>query len=210
MILDMCARFTAMRYRKIRYSVFIVVAVALCAGVSAIEEINKEEGSQNVEKAMFGAGCFWGVEAAFLDVKGVLNVTSGYSGGTLASPSYKDVSSGMTGHAEVVQIEYDPSQIPYGELLEIFWKIHDPTTPDRQGPDIGTQYRSVIFYYNEGQKRQAIASKKTMQNSGKYKNTIVTEIVPASPFYRAEEYHQRYLAKRGISTCHTQADDAEP
>jgi len=154
-----------------------------------------------MEKATFGAGCFWGVEAAFRKVKGVKSTIVGYMGGNLKNPTYEDVCTDETGHAEVVQVEYDPSTVSYDELLEIFWEIHDPTTMNRQGPDIGTQYRSVIFYHNEEQETKAIASKEKLQNSGKYKNEIVTEISPASTFYRAEEYHQQYFEKHGSQSC---------
>ncbi|MBI4489101.1 MAG: peptide-methionine (S)-S-oxide reductase MsrA [Deltaproteobacteria bacterium] len=151
------------------------------------------------EKATFGAGCFWGVEAAFRKVRGVLSTAVGYSGGTLINPAYEDVCTGQTGHAEVVQVDYDPSQVSYGELLEVFWQIHDPTTLNRQGPDIGTQYRSAIFYHSPEQKAQAEASREWLEKSGRAKRPIVTEIMPASEFHRAEEYHQQYFEKRGLS-----------
>ncbi len=154
-----------------------------------------------MEKATFGAGCFWGVEDAFRKLKGVKSTVVGYMGGTLKNPTYKDVCTDKTGHAEVVQLEYDPSIVTYDELLEVFWDIHDPTTLNRQGPDVGTQYRSVIFYHNEGQKVKAIVSKEKLQNSGRYKKEIVTEIGPALPFYRAEEYHQKYFEKHGTRSC---------
>jgi peptide-methionine (S)-S-oxide reductase len=150
-----------------------------------------------MEKALFGAGCFWGVEAAFRKVKGVLSVCVGYAGGTWKNPSYEEVCTGRTGHAEVAQIDYDPSQVSYDQLLDIFWNIHDPTTLNQQGPDVGTQYRSVIFYYNAAQEAQAFKSKKQLEDSRKYKKNIVTEIRPISEFYKAEEYHQQYLAKAG-------------
>ena len=156
---------------------------------------------QKVETATFGAGCFWGIEEAFRKVKGVIDTTVGYMGGTLKMPTYEDVCTDKTGHAEVVQLEYDPSQVSYDELLTVFWEIHDPTTLNYQGPDSGTQYRSVIFYHNEQQYATARASKENLQRSGKYNNTIVTEIVPATIFYRAEEYHQRYLKKDGQTGC---------
>lgn len=152
-----------------------------------------------MEKATFAAGCFWGVEEAFRKVKGVLNTIVGYMGGVMKNPSYEDVCTDTTGHTEVVQLEFDPRKITYEDLLTVFWNIHDPTTLNRQGPDIGTQYRSAIFYYNEKQK--AAAEKSKMQEQKKYKKNIVTEIVPAKEFYRAEEYHQRYLEKRGLRTC---------
>ncbi len=154
-----------------------------------------------MEKAMFGAGCFWGVEATFRQVKGVTSTAVGYSGGRLDNPSYEDVCTDKTGHAEVVQVEYDPAQVSYEQLLDVFWNNHDPTTPNRQGPDFGTQYRSVIFYQTPEQKAAAFASKEKLEESGKYRRPIVTQIVPASTFWRAEEYHQRYLEKRGLSSC---------
>ena len=156
------------------------------------------------EKAIFGAGCFWGVEAAFRAVKGVKEVISGYSGGHFKNPTYRDVCSDTTGHAEVVQVEYDPSEVSYDELLEVFWNSHNPTTSNRQGPDVGTQYRSAIFFLSPEQEATAKASKEKLERSGRWHQSIVTEISPASEFYPAEEYHQRYLEKRGIAGhCHT-------
>lgn len=154
------------------------------------------------ELATFGAGCFWGVEATFRNVKGVKDVTVGYLGGTLPNPTYKDVCTGTTGHAEVVQVVYDPAEVSYGKLLDVFWENHNPTTLNRQGPDVGTQYRSAVFYHSEEQKRIAEESKAQLTASGKFSRPIVTEITPASDFYRAEEYHQRYLEKRGLASCH--------
>jgi peptide-methionine (S)-S-oxide reductase len=154
-----------------------------------------------MQKATFAAGCFWGVEAAFRQIKGVRRTTVGYSGGTLENPGYRDVCSGRTGHAEAIEIEYDPMEVSYDELLQVFWENHDPTTLNRQGPDVGTQYRSVIFYHDEEQKLAATRSKEELASSGRYRNPIVTEIVPAAEFYRAEEYHQQYLEKRGLATC---------
>ena len=154
------------------------------------------------EKATFGAGCFWHVESAFRKVKGVLNTAAGYMGGALKNPTYEEVCTDKTGHAEVVQVEYDSSKVSYEGLLDVFWKIHDPTQLNRQGPDTGTQYKTAIFYHNEKQKISAIASKEKLEKSGKYNKLIVTEIVPASTFYRAEEYHQRYLEKRGLKVCY--------
>lgn len=148
-------------------------------------------------KATFGAGCFWGVEEAFRRVNGVLSTTVGYSGGSFKGPNYEDVCTGTTGHAEVVEVDYDPAKVSYDELLKVFWEIHDPTTMNRQGPDIGTQYRSIIFFHNSEQKAAAEASKEKLQRNGHYKNPIVTEITPASEFYKAEEYHQQYFEKRG-------------
>ena len=153
------------------------------------------------EKATFGAGCFWGVEAAFRQVKGVISTTVGYSGGTFKNPTYQDVCSGRTGHAEVVEVEYDPSQVPYEDLLSVFWENHDPTQLNRQGPDVGAQYRSAIFFHTPEQEAAAQASKEALQRSGRYKRPIVTEITPASEFWRAEDYHQRYLEKRGLAHC---------
>ena len=152
-----------------------------------------------MEKATFGAGCFWGVEAAFRRVKGVTATAVGYSGGHLPNATYKDVCSGKTGHAEVVQVEYDPSQVSYDDLLNVFWEEHDPTTLNRQGPDVGAQYRSAIFFHSPEQEAAAKASKERAQSG--FKNKIVTEITPATEFYRAEEYHQQYLEKRGLAHC---------
>ena len=153
-------------------------------------------------KATFGAGCFWGVEEFYRQLPGVISTTAGYEGGNYENPTYKDVCSGKTGHAEVVEVEYDPSKISYEQLLDVFWNNHNPTTLNRQGPDVGEQYRSAIFYHTPEQEAIARASKEQLQRSGKFKRPIVTEIVPASTFYPAEEYHQQYLAKRGLSHCH--------
>ncbi|MBX7168967.1 MAG: peptide-methionine (S)-S-oxide reductase MsrA [Pirellulales bacterium] len=153
-------------------------------------------------QAMFGAGCFWGVEALFRAVPGVTNTAVGYSGGQTENPTYEQVCSDRTGHAEVVHVEFDPDRVGFDELLEVFWKNHDPTTLNRQGPDFGSQYRSAVFYYDEQQREAAEASKARWQASGAYRRPIVTEISPARPFYRAEEYHQQYLEKRGRTSCH--------
>ncbi len=155
----------------------------------------------DLQKATLGAGCFWGVEAAFRKVKGVVSTAVGYMGGTLENPTYEDVCTDRTGHAEVVEVLYDPSVVSYDDLLEVFWKIHDPTTSNRQGPDYGTQYRSVIFYHTPEQEAAARASKDRLQRSGRYKRDIVTQIEPAAQFYRAEEYHQQYFEKTGRSSC---------
>lgn len=155
-----------------------------------------------MEKATFGAGCFWGVEAAFRQVKGVTSTAVGYMGGTLEDPTYHDVCTDRTGHAEVVQVEFDPAQVSYSDLLQVFWDNHDPTTLNRQGPDVGTQYRSVIFYHTPEQKIAAEASKQELAKSGRFRRPIVTEIVPAPIFWRAEDYHQQYLEKRGLAHCH--------
>jgi peptide-methionine (S)-S-oxide reductase len=154
---------------------------------------------ESMEKATFGAGCFWGVEAAFRQVKGVVSTAVGYLGGHFPNPTYKDVCSGNTGHAEVVQVEYEPSQVSYDDLLKVFWDNHDPTTLNRQGPDVGAQYRSAIFFHTPEQEAAAKGSKEKMQAG--YKKKIVTEITPASEFYRAEDYHQQYLEKRGLAHC---------
>ena len=157
----------------------------------------KRESVRTMEKALLGGGCFWCIEAIYNRVEGVQSALSGYAGGARKNPSYEQVCRDTTGHAEVVQIEYDPSKISYEELLAIFWENHDPTQVNRQGPDLGTQYRSVIFYHNEQQKKDALASKDKIEKSGKYKKKIATAIVPAMEFYKAEEYHQQYIEKGG-------------
>jgi peptide-methionine (S)-S-oxide reductase len=154
------------------------------------------------EKATFGAGCFWGVEEAFRKLKGVTGTAVGYAGGKKENPSYEDVCSDETGHAEVVEVQFDPGQISYDELLNVFWSNHNPTTLNRQGPDVGTQYRSVVFYHSPAQKAAAEAAKEKIEKSGRFGNRpVVTQIEPAPTFWRAEEYHQRYLEKRGQSHC---------
>jgi peptide-methionine (S)-S-oxide reductase len=155
-----------------------------------------------IEIALFAAGCFWGVEAAFQNLPGVVSTRVGYTGGTAKNPTYQLVCSGTTGHAEAVEIEFDPEKIAYEQLLQVFWECHDPTQKNRQGPDIGDQYRSAIFYRTPAQEAAARASLKALDASGKYRKPIATEIVSAGPFYPAEEYHQRYLEKRGIAQCH--------
>lgn len=152
--------------------------------------------------ATFGAGCFWGVEETFRVLKGVTETNVGYMGGVKPGPTYEDVCSDTTGHAEVVQVRYDPDVISYGSLLEVFWNNHNPTTLNRQGPDIGSQYRSVIFYHDAIQKEEAERSKSALKASGKWSKPIVTDIVPAGEFWKAEEYHQKYLQKRGLNACH--------
>jgi peptide-methionine (S)-S-oxide reductase len=151
------------------------------------------------KKATFGAGCFWGIEAAFREVEGVIDVTVGYMGGWVKNPNYEMVCSGQTGHAEVAQVEFDPSSVSFERLLEVFWAIHDPTTLNRQGPDFGEQYRSVIFFHDEEQKMAAELAKKRLDGSRRYKRAVVTEISPATDFYPAEEYHQRYYERMGIA-----------
>jgi peptide-methionine (S)-S-oxide reductase len=155
-----------------------------------------------MQKATFGAGCFWGVEAAFRQVQGVTATAVGYMGGTLDKPTYEDVCTDRTGHAEVVQVDYDPARVSYEQLLDVFWANHDPTTLNRQGPDEGTQYRSAIFYHTPEQQAAATASRDKQQASGRFRRPIVTQIEPAATFWRAEEYHQQYLEKRGLSHCH--------
>lgn len=158
-----------------------------------------------MEKATFGAGCFWGVEATFRQLEGVLSTSVGYSGGTLENPTYQDVCSGTTGHAEVVEVMFDPTRISYDELLDVFWSCHDPTTPDRQGPDVGTQYRSAVFFHSPEQESAALASVERHNNSRRFGGPIVTEVAPASRFYQAEDYHQQYLEKRGLIQCSTRS-----
>ena len=150
-----------------------------------------------MEKTIFAAGCFWHVEAEFRKIKGVINTMVGYTGGKIKNPAYKAVCTGSTGHAEAVHVEFDSKKVSYEELLDVFWQIHDPTQLNRQGPDIGTQYRSAIFYYNEKQRKAAIASKEKIQK--RLKKPIVTEIIPISEFYKAEEYHQQYFEKNKIA-----------
>jgi peptide-methionine (S)-S-oxide reductase len=153
------------------------------------------------EKATFGAGCFWGVEETFRNVKGVSKTAVGYAGGAKESPSYQDVCTDKTGHAEVVEVEFDPAQVSYEQLLDVFWSNHNPTTRNRQGPDVGTQYRSVIFYHSPEQEAAAKASKENLEKAGRFHRPIVTQIEPAPKFWRAEEYHQHYLQKRGQAHC---------
>jgi peptide-methionine (S)-S-oxide reductase len=155
-----------------------------------------------IEKATFGAGCFWGVEAAFRQIKGVKATAVGFMGGQRDKPSYEDVCYKGTGHAEVVEVEYDPAQVAYGDLLDVFWENHDPTQLNRQGPDIGDQYRTAIFFHSPEQEAAAAASKDRRDKSGAYRRPIVTEITPAETFWKAEDYHQQYLEKRGLSSCH--------
>ena len=154
------------------------------------------------ELATFGAGCFWGVEIAFRQIPGVLDALAGYSGGTMPNPTYEDVCSDRTGHAEVVEVTFDPSRVSYDRLLDVFFTSHDPTQLNRQGPDVGRQYRSAIFYHSEAQREAAEAAKRKWEASGRWKRPVVTEISPAGPFWKAEEYHQRYLEKRGLASCH--------
>lgn len=180
--------------------------VAICAVVLIYGHTEKKKeynmsasDESRLEKAAFAAGCFWGVQAAFSKIDGVVSTTAGYTGGHLENPTYRQVCSDKTGHAEAVQITYDPTVVSYEKLLDVFWKIHDPTTPNRQGPDVGSQYRSAVFYRNPEQLGAAEKSKQHLQAN--LAKPIVTEIVPASAFYKAEEYHQDYLKKRGLNSC---------
>jgi peptide-methionine (S)-S-oxide reductase len=154
-----------------------------------------------LEKATFAAGCFWHVEVAFCRVKGVRAATAGYTGGTTENPSYEQVCTGRTGHAEAVQMEFDPNEVSYDDLLDLFWRIHDPSTLNRQGPDIGAQYRSAIFYHTPEQRERALASRDRLDKSGRLRRPVVTQIVEAGRFFPAEEYHQRYLEKHGAGAC---------
>ena len=154
-----------------------------------------------MEKATLGAGCFWHVEEAFRQMEGVVSTRVGYMGGTKENPTYEDVCSHTTGHAEVVEVTYDPDRVSYEELLRVFWDCHDPTQLNRQGPDIGSNYRSAIFFHTPGQEALAERSRELEERSGRRRGRIVTEITPASTFWRAEEYHQQYLAKRGRGSC---------
>jgi peptide-methionine (S)-S-oxide reductase len=155
-----------------------------------------------METATFAAGCFWGVEAAFRQASGVVETAAGYMGGTVDNATDEQVCSGRTGHAEVVQVTFDPAKVSYKDLLQVFWNSHDPTTLNRQGADIGTQYRSAIFFHSPEQQTAALASKQSEDASGRFPRKIVTEVMPAGPFWKAEDYHQQYLEKRGLAVCH--------
>lgn len=165
-------------------------------------DVNAQPDRSRSEVALFGAGCFWGVEATFRQLRGVLGTRVGYAGGTTARPTYEQVCTNRTGHAEVVEVTFDPARVTYDALLQVFWENHDPTTLNRQGPDVGTQYRSVIFYTTPAQQTAAAASRAAREASGQYRRPIVTAIEAAPPFYEAEEYHQQYLEKRGLASCH--------
>jgi peptide-methionine (S)-S-oxide reductase len=178
------------------------VFAAPASGAAAKGAHKKMETKTVVEKATFAAGCFWGVEAAFRQIKGVVSTQVGYTGGHTDKPSYEDVCTDRTGHAEAVEVTYDPSRVTYEQLLNVFWENHDPTTPNRQGPDVGEQYRSAIFVHSPAQEAAAKASKAHLEAEHRFRRPIVTQIVPARAFHRAEEYHQQYLEKRGLSVCH--------
>jgi len=154
-----------------------------------------------VETATFGAGCFWGVEEAFRNLEGVIATAAGYAGGTTEDPTYKEVCSGRSGHAEVVRVEFDPVRVSFEQLLELFWTIHDPTQLNRQGPDVGSQYRTVIFHHGDRQRDAATASREAVGKSGRFARPVVTQIEPASTFWRAEDYHQQYIARGGPGAC---------
>ncbi len=162
----------------------------------------EKDPNMTTEFATFGAGCFWGVEVTYRKMDGVVATAVGYMGGNVDNPTYKLVCSGTTGHAEVVHIEYDPSKVSYEQLLDAFWKCHDPTQVNRQGPDWGTQYRTVVFYHSDAQKQTAEASKRALAESGSHRKPIATLIEPAKTFWKAEEYHQQYLEKQGLESCH--------
>lgn len=178
------------------------LCVGLCAALSiGMEARDMRSNSSNVKKAAFAAGCFWGVEKILMKVPGVISTVVGYMGGGAENPTYHQVCTGLTGHAEAVEILYDPGKVSYEELLTAFFEWHDPTTPNRQGPDVGSQYRSIIFYYDREQLDTAIRSKETLEKSKIFGNPIVTQIVPAGEFWRAEEYHQKYLVKNPSGYC---------
>ncbi len=183
---------------------FIGVANLYADGTKPTIAVKSEntKDSHMSEKATFAAGCFWGVEATFRQIKGVLSTQVGYTGGKVNNPSYREVCSDTTGHAEAVEVTYDPSQVKYTDLLKVFWENHDPTQVNRQGPDHGTQYRTAIFYHSPEQQKLAEDSKRELEASHRFSRPIATAIVPAVEFWRAEEYHQQYLEKRGLSTCH--------
>ncbi|MBS3110391.1 peptide-methionine (S)-S-oxide reductase MsrA [Candidatus Woesearchaeota archaeon] len=166
------------------------------------KQANDGNHDKNYSLATFGAGCFWGVESEFRKIHGVIDAVSGYCGGAMKNPTYEDVCTDKTGHAEAVEVKFDPKIVSYAKLVEVFFSIHNPTTPNRQGLDMGTQYHSVIFYHNKSQKKTAEEIRARLGKSGKFRNPIVTSIEPAKPFYRAEEYHQRYLEKKGLDSCH--------
>ena len=190
-----------------RTGIFVTIALlgfipASAESAAAKGARTKMEKTTTVEKATFAAGCFWGVEAAFRQIHGVVSTQVGYTGGKTANPTYEDVCTDRTGHAEAVEVTYDPSRVRYEDLLNVFWTNHDPTTVNRQGPDVGEQYRSVIFFHSPAQEATAKASKAHLEAEHRFKRPIATQILAAGPFYRAEDYHQQYLEKRGLSVCH--------
>lgn len=178
----------------------LLLAAGAC-GSSADGDARMEVTVTRLDTATFAAGCFWGVQAAFDRTPGVVRTTVGYTGGRTANPSYRQVCTGMTGHAEAVEVSFDPAKVSYDELLDVFWRIHDPTTRDRQGPDIGSQYRSAIFYHSEAQRLAALASRARLGAPGRQKRPVVTELTAAAMFWPAEEYHQKYFERRGGRVC---------
>ena len=183
------------------------VLLAGCGGVTAAPDATAAnaqapQGDMDMATATFAAGCFWGVEQTFRNVDGVIDTEVGYTGGHTEDPTYKEVCAGGTGHAEAVRVTYDPERVRYEDLLEVFWKAHDPTQVNRQGPDVGAQYRSAVFYHTPEQAEQARGSKEAVETSGRLKRPVATRIEEAGAFYRAEEYHQQYLEKRGLGSCH--------
>ena len=179
--------------------ILLTAAIVVAAAASATRpQAAPQPGETRYEKATFAGGCFWCMEPPFDELPGVMSTTSGYTGGQKKNPTYEEVSAGGTGHTESVEVVFDPAKVTYQQLLDVFWKNIDPTTPDRQFCDVGSQYRSAIFYHSDEQKRLAMASKKTIDDSGRFKQPVVTEIVPAAPFYHAEEYHQDYYKKNPI------------
>lgn len=178
----------------------LLLASLLCAALAGCAPAR--EGIVKTDKATFAAGCFWGVESTFRKVPGVLETQVGYTGGKSADPTYEEVCTDTTGHAEALEITFDPARVSYPQLLDLFWRMHDPTQVNRQGPDTGTQYRSAIFYHSAEQQAAAQASKAALEAGGKYPRPVATQILPAGPFYRAEEYHQRYFEKNGGPSCH--------
>lgn len=199
-----------MRMAALSGLVLVALAVAVLwrettmrsSGVTRASTIGQASRSGRTERAIFAAGCFWGVEDAFRRMEGVLETRVGYTGGHMANPSYRLVCGDTTGHAEAVEVTYDPEQVSYEQLLERFWAVHDPTTPNRQGPDVGSQYRSAIFCADDGQRSAAAASKEQLERSGRFRRPIVTQILPAAEFWPAEEYHQQYAEKTGHGACH--------
>lgn len=186
--------------RQMAPAVWLLLAAALCCGGAGSAE-PREENTMALEQATFAAGCFWGVQATFDRVEGVSRTVVGYTGGQAENPDYRQVRTGTTGHAEAVLVEYDPAAVSYDALLERFWSMHDPTTRDRQGPDIGSQYRSVVFYHTDAQRQAALESRRRLDESGRLGRAVVTEVVPAARFWPAEEYHQKYFEKRGGGSC---------
>jgi peptide-methionine (S)-S-oxide reductase len=193
---------------RLNNAMVVALTATMCLNIACHNKRRDKPGREkmhetNHSEAVFAAGCFWGVEAVFRKVEGVVDATVGYTGGTVADPTYKQVCTGQTGHAEAVRVIFDPSVVSYEQLLEVFWTCHNPTTLNRQGPDVGTQYRSAIFFSGPQQRQAGETSRQKMQISGKFSNDIVTEITEAGIFYPAEAYHQRYFEKNGMGACNT-------